>query len=328
MVASAPPPIRRLRYSRQSTGKRIGPTVRDLLWFQALRRHGPLPSNFLLALTRESHRNDTRTFERLGDLYHEANTPHGGPYLDRPVAQWSALSKFQHTVYDLAPAAEQALHERRIRDGVGNGAEGTYHHRLMVACVTASIELAVKHSVGLRFIAKDEILARSPHRSISIQCRVSHTNTRTGGCQVLDRPLIPDALFGIEYSGLRGRLYRFFMVEADRNKEPVRRADLRETSYLRKVLQYREAIGRGLYRQHFGMKAPMLLLTITTNARHLANIKRMVGEVFGESGCPYLLFGSFPQFGDLLTVPSPCPELLGGAWERVGYPPMRIDEAG
>src|SRR6185437_4843979 len=102
---------RRLRHARQSTCKRVALTERDFVWLRALQRHGPLPSSFLLAYTSDIRRNDTRALERLGDLYHEANTPHGGPYLDRPVTQWSALSKFQRTVYDLAPAAKQALHE-------------------------------------------------------------------------------------------------------------------------------------------------------------------------------------------------------------------------
>lgn len=55
------------------------------------------------------------------------------------------------------------------------------------------------------------------------------------------------------------------MLESDRYHEPIIRANLRETSYLRKIFQYREVIGNGGYRTHFGMKASMLLLTVTTN---------------------------------------------------------------
>lgn len=275
MDAVVTSPNRRLRYTRRSTGKRVEPTERDLAWFRALQRHGPLPSSFLLAFTRHLCRSTTRALERLGDLYHEGNTPHGGPYLNRPAQQWSALSKFQRAVYELTPAAEQALEERgpsatRSRDG-----SGLYQHRLMVACITASIELATQPDASLRFIAQDEILARSPCKTVAVPCTVTYANPRTGKRQILEKPLVPDAMFGLEYATDAGPRYRFFMVEADRNHEPVIRADLRETSYLRKVLQYREVIGRGVYREHLGMKAPMLLLTVTTNTRHMANIQKI-----------------------------------------------------
>ncbi|MEJ0019691.1 MAG: hypothetical protein WDN25_24685 [Acetobacteraceae bacterium] len=328
MEAAAPSPKRRLRYTRRSTGKRVTPTERDLAWFKALQRHGSLPSSFLLAFTRHLCRSETRALERLGDLYHESNTPHGGPYLNRPAQQWSAISKFQRAVYDLAPAAEQALDELGIRKGTGpEDVGGLYRHRLMVACVTASIELAVKKNPSLRYISQAEILARSPHKTVVIPCSVSYTNPRTGKRQMLEKPLVPDAIFGLEYAAEAGRRYRFFMVEADRNHEPVIRADLRETSYLRKVLQYRQVIGRGIYREHFGMKSPMLLLTITTNARHMSNIQKMTAEVFGRAGCPYLLFATLPAFGDSLCVPSPCDQLSAAPWQRTGYSSMRIDQA-
>src|ERR1700733_4624043 len=114
METISPPMRRRLRYARQSTGKRVTATDRDLLWFQKIQQHGPLPSNYLLQFSYHLCRSGTRALERLGDLYHESNTPHGGPYLDRPKKQWSAISKFERTVYDLAPAANQVLREQGL----------------------------------------------------------------------------------------------------------------------------------------------------------------------------------------------------------------------
>ena len=329
MVATITSPKRRLRYTRQSTGKRVELTERDLAWFAMLRRHGPLPSSYLLDFTRHLCRNETRALERLGDLYHESNTPHGGPYLSRPSQQWTALSKFQRTVYEIAPAAEQALHEQDMLAATeAPRISGLYPHRFMVACITASINLAARATGSLRFIPQDEILARSPNRTTAIPCCVSYDNPRTGKRQVLEKPLVPDALFGIEYATSAGRLYRFFMVEADRNHEPVVRADLRETSYLRKVLQYREVIGNGIYRKHFGMKSPLLLLTVTTNARHMSNIQEMAGRIFGSEGCAFLLFTTTAEFGDDLCVPDPLTRLLHDPWHRTGLPPLRLDRTG
>ena len=317
---------RRLRYERRSTGKRIEPTERDVLWFQALERHGPLPSHYLIEFTRDIRRNDTRSLERLRDLYHEGNTPHGGPYLDRPQGQWSALSKFLPAVYENTPLAEQVMVERGLSQVTATAKRRLYHHRLMVACITASIELAARRDSSLRFISEGEILTRSPNRSLAIPCRVSHTNRRTGKSQQLDAPLIPDAVCGLEYTAKGGKFYRFFMVEADRNHEPVRRADLRETSYLRKILQYREVIGNGGYRTHFGMKSAMLLLTVTTNVRHMHTIMEMAGEIAGHDCCSCLLFAALPEFGDRLRAPESCHRLLTEPWQRAGHPPIRIDQ--
>ncbi len=326
MDATLTPVRRRLRYEQHSTGKRVEPTERDVLWFQALQRHGPLPSHYLIEFTRHIRRSETRSLERLRDLYHEGNTPHGGPYLDRPRGQWSALSKFLPAVYENTPLAERALVERGLIRVTTAPQRRLYHHRLMVACITASIELAARQDSSLRFISEEEILARSPNRSLAIPCRVSYTNRRTGKSQQLDAPLIPDAVCGLEYTAKGGKFYRFFMVEADRSHEPVRRADLRETSYLRKMLQYREVIGNGGYRTHFGMKSAMLLLTVTTNIRHMRTIMEMAGEIAGRDCCFCLLFATLPEFGDQLRTPDPCYRLLTEPWQRVGHPPIRIDQ--
>ena len=71
----------------------------------------------------------------------------------------------------------------------------------MVACITASIELATKQDPNLRFISEQEILTRSPNKTLEIPCSISYTNQRTGKRQSLEKLLIPDAIFGIEYGG-------------------------------------------------------------------------------------------------------------------------------
>lgn len=318
---------RRLRYQRVSTGKRVEPTERDIIWFQMLNRHGPLPSHFLLEFTHELRRSDTRSLERLRDLYHEGNTPHGGPYLDRPPGQWTTLSKFERSIYDNTPCAEQVLFDRGSLERPAAERSVLYHHRLMVACITASIELAIRRDPSLRFIPQQEILARSPNPTLVIPCRTTYTNPRTGVSQTVDTPLIPDALFGIEYAVAGGRAYRFFMLEADRATEPVRRTNLRETSYFRKVLQYREVIGKGGYRTHFGMKSAMLVLTVTTNMRHLQSIMEMTQAVSNGNGTSFFLFAIASEFGDRWRAPDPSDRLLTEPWRRVGLPSLRINQA-
>ena len=101
---------RRSRTAATSTGKRVSLTQRDMLWMQKLAEHGPLPSSFLLAFATHSHASEKRAIERLGDLFHEDNTPYGEPYLTRPVQQFRTIdSRYNQLVYDLAPAGWRAL---------------------------------------------------------------------------------------------------------------------------------------------------------------------------------------------------------------------------
>jgi hypothetical protein len=315
---------RRPRHGRVSTGKRVRPTPADILTFQVLRRHGPLPSTYIHAFTRELRRNEGKTKERLGDLYHEDNTPHGGPYLDRPWQQWQSIdARYQPAVAENTPLAEQVLRERGLLADTSTTRGGEqFAHRFMVACVTASIELATRDDPAIRFIPEAEILARSPHKTLEIPCSITYANPRTGKRQTVAKPLIPDALFGLEYAGAG---YRFFMVEVDRNHEPVRRANLAETSYLRKILQYREVIEKDVYKWHFGMTAGMLVLNVTTNFAHMENIGALVDELTDGKGCPYLLFKTLPVFGQYPRVPPILRTLLTEPWWRGRFEPLAIN---
>lgn len=315
---------RRLRFGRSSSGKRIELTDADILTFQVLQRHGPLPSTYIHEFTKKLRRNEGKTKERLGHLFHEDNTAHGGPYLDRPWQQWQSVNaRYQPAVSENTPLAEQVLRERGLLADPGKPEpRAQFQHRLMVACITASIELAIRDDPTLTFISQQEILDRSPNKTIEVPCFISYTNPRTGKRQTLEKPLIPDAVFGIRYQAAG---YRFFMLEADRNHEPIRRADLEETSYLRKLLQYREVIQGKLYKQHFGMTAGMLVLNVTTNFQHMHNIQGLVEELTNEKGSSYLLFKTMPQFGKYLQIPPVVRELLTEPWHRGRIEPMLIN---
>jgi hypothetical protein len=314
---------RRLRYGRQSTGRLVVPTEADILTFQALHRHGPLPSTYIHAFTKRVRQNEGRTKERLGHLFHEENTAHGGAYLERPWQQWQTMNAHcQAVVSENSRYAEQVLKERGLlAEDTRSVERAQYAHRFMIACITASIELAINETPGLRFIPQTEILARSPNKTLEIPCTISFHNARTGKSQTLAKPLIPDALFGIDYGGA----YRFFMLEADRNHEPLRRADLTETSYLRKVLQYREVIEKGIYKEHFGMKAGMLVLNVTTNFQHMHGIIDLVGDLTGGKGSPYMLFKTAPEFGKYVRIPPVLSDLLTAPWQRATFDPILID---
>ena len=80
---------RRSRLIRQSSGNRVTLKGRDVLWFSKLHEHGPLPTTYLTAFS--DQRSEKRAVERLGVLFHEEETPHGGAYLDRPRQQFATV---------------------------------------------------------------------------------------------------------------------------------------------------------------------------------------------------------------------------------------------
>jgi hypothetical protein len=236
MDAIAEKPKRRARYHRQPTGKRVTPDEREIIWFQKLWEHGPLPQKYLYAYTRHLTPSPGVVKNRLGDLYHEDNTPHGGAYLERPTQQNSVITKYQDAVYEDDAAAELLLKERGLIPRTSFPSKKTnYHHRFMAACITSSIELACRDA-GLTFTPSEELLKRAPTGELKVPLTIAH------GGHISHTPLIPDAYFGIRY-GDRGA--RTFVLESDRENEPIVRNNLDQTSYLRKILQYRQLIETG-----------------------------------------------------------------------------------
>ncbi len=124
---------RRSRLTPQSTGKRLSLQPRDLLWLQKLHEHGPLPSSFLLAFAKGTHRSEKRAKERLTDLFNEDHTPHGGAYLSRPPQQFRTLdARYNQLVYQLTPAAERALKQAGLWNGRHAARQGPWLHGFMV----------------------------------------------------------------------------------------------------------------------------------------------------------------------------------------------------
>jgi hypothetical protein len=241
-------------------------------------------------------------------------------------------------VYELTEAGECALHESGILHETTTslvrktrrGAARRYHHELMICDIISSVEIGVRADPDLRFISWPEILAKAPEatrrseKPFNVAVSVSYTCPRTGQTQSCDRPLAPDAIFGIEYRRNGQASYRFFALEADRNTEPVFRSTLEQTSYLRKILQYRELAAQSLYATRWGLPN-LLVLNVTTNEQHMANIVSTVQEVTGQRGSTFLLFMTMPSLSSLERAPPPTPYMLTAAWHRAGHTDFYIN---
>lgn len=329
------PTKRRSRMRRVATDKRLQITERDIEVLRILGRYRYLRSSHLHALAGgKSHK---RFIERLGHLYHE------GGYVDRPAQQWQAINaRYMPAVYELGDAGERLLGELGVMDQTlspllrkgRNGAIRQYRHDLMICDILASIEIGIRANGSLRLVSWPEILAspkmpqatRAAANPFAFPVSVTCTCPRTNVTERWDKPLVPDAIFGIEYLYDSRKTYRFFALEADRNTEPVVRGNLLQTSYLRKLLQYRAVATQRTYLTRFGLPN-LLVLTVTTNEQHLRNIMEVTDTLVGGGGSPLFLFKTMPSLDSLEKSPLPTADILTLPWQRVGHANFRIDQA-
>lgn len=313
---------RRSRLRATATGKRVSPTERDLLWFRKLAEHGSLPSSFLLAFSQGSHASDKRARERLTDLFHEDNTPDGGPYLIRPPQQFRTIdSRYNQLVYDLALAGWHALERSGMDSGKRAAPSGPWLHRFMTSCITASIEITTLARDDLSYIPQSAILARA-----GTELRYPVTITVPGTGNPCKKYLIPDALFGLRYHTDKGDRFRFFAVEADRATEPTTSTNWNRKSFERNLLQYEAYVAGRAYREHLRLTAPLLVLNVLSDAKRMERMVEFTVKRYPQ-GNSFMLFQAWPDFGPVFCPPEPSPALLMGGWIRGGLPPFRLEQA-
>lgn len=310
--------LRRSRLHRKATGKPFALSPRDLEIFKLLNRYRYLRSTFIHAFVGGYK---VALIKRLGVLYHDG-------YLDRPKQQWQAINaRYMPAVYELGRKGEQAL--RAIGTSVNTLPSQQFAHALMISDILGSIELGIKADPNLRLVSWDEIVAKMPdaakhHRNpLELPCSISFTFPRSKTTHRSSKSAIPDAVFGIEYRPTKS--FRFFALEADRNNEPIMRNNLSQTSYLRKILQYRE-IAKGAYKSHWGLPN-LLVLNVTTSERHMSHIIDLVNDLTASKGASYLLFKTMPSLASLEKAPLPDSCMLTEPWLRAGHDPFEIHKS-
>jgi len=298
---------RRCRTRPQSTGKRVTPQPRDLLWFAKLAEHGPLPSSFLLAFAKDTHKSEKRAKERLTDLFNEDNTTDKGAYLTRPIQQFRTIdARYNQLVYDLSPASAAAL--RKSGCTIRPARSGPWQHSLMVSCITASIELACHEHGDVNYIPQSRILKRA---DTSLRWSTNICDPDSGA--TYEKDLLPDAVFGLEYRTAAGKRYRFFALEADRATEPLCSSQIHRKSFIRHLLQYESYIESGGYQEHLKLSAPLMVLNVTTRQERVERMLALTRKLFPE-GNSYQLFRCWEAFGEVFAPPKPDPTLSYDDW--------------
>ncbi|MBK7469684.1 MAG: hypothetical protein IPI73_02620 [Betaproteobacteria bacterium] len=272
--------------------KRIEISDSDLALFEAIHRHGPLPTNYLHAFGTNNNFNSHQ--HRLTKLY---NGTEGGAYLVRPPQQFASFyARYQPVVYDLNERSKSLLHERGKLSPFINRVD-PFLHRLMSACVGASIELGCK-AKGLTYIPRHDVLSKKGEQ---MELPLSQFAAQ--------KSLVPDDLFGFECKGS----YRFFAVEIDRNTESIERRKIDQNTFGKKLVCYIDAMKSRDYKEVWGIPN-MLALTVTTNATHMQNMMayftksrpKVIGEIFIQSA---------PTFGSNWRVPPILTDILE-PWQR------------
>lgn len=311
---------RRQRNKPVSTGKRITPQPRDLLWFEKLREHGPLTSTFLHEFSKYDRCNRKRALDRMTDLFNEDRTPDGGRYLHRPYQQFDTMdSRYKELVYANLEPAVKALKRLGHWEEYTAANSGPWRHQFMVSTITASIELATRQRQNINFIPQHLILERA-ETDLRFPTIIYPEQSKRGR----EVDLIPDALFGLEYVDGSKKTYRFFLVEADRGTEPSRASRFNRKSHLRNFLQYREYIGQKLYKSHLNLTAGLLVLHVTKDQSTLNRMMDLGSDLF-EKGNTYMLFQSSEAFAGNFAPPKPTTQFLEMPWQRIGFNDFRID---
>ncbi len=129
----------------------------------------------------------------------------------------------------------------------------------------------------------------------------------------------------LEYHTPAGSRFRFFAVECDRATEPLKSGNFNRKSWMRNFLQYREYVGKGLYKDHLDLSAPLLVLNAISDEKRLDKMIAVTEKEVGESGNSYLLFRYIQDFGPVFRPPNPIEELTRSPWRRAGQEGFRID---
>lgn len=301
------PQPRRVRTGRPTPRiHRLVPTEADTLIFEAIERHGPLPSNYLYEFIRHIRRDRTHFQNRLTELF---NGDDRGSYLVRPPQQFAAYQgRYQHLVYDLAPRARQVL--AACRAAISSPPRSDpFVHRLMSACVGASFELAAA-AHNLRYIPFRTVLERGH----DIVARRAKNPLALPSPSAGEPAIIPDLVFGLEYPGAG---FRFFAVECDRNTESIERRNLRQSAFARKLEGYGAALNSQTFRSWWGV--PNLhVLTVTTSETHAVNIVSAIQRHVAPQHHHQFGVVAVQSFGADWRVPqAPLTCLLVSLWHTV-----------
>jgi hypothetical protein len=295
--------------ARRSRFRREAPppmtlTNDDVAVLRHVARHRFLRSTHVARLL--PHRSPKKVTERLAVLFHNG-------YLDRPRAQldYYAAAGSQPMVYALGNRGADLLatglgFERTKVDWTDkNRTAGRpfIAHTLLIAELMVALDAAARRRGGIHLIDEAQILARAPREAraksnpFKLTVRIRHEGATH------DLAVIPDRVFGLQRHTTEPK---YFFLEADRATMPVVRADLTQTSIMRKFIAY--AAGGGT-NNHFGRQLGFdnfRVLTLTTSAERTHSMLAALQYATAGRGSRQFLFtdrAALANADDALALP-------------------------
>jgi hypothetical protein len=159
-------------------------------------------------------------------------------------------------------------------------------HQLEITHLYASLQRATHGRSDVRLIHPDELIAAFPEHTRNARNPLSLRTALPDRGAEHEIGLIPDFAFGLRFSdGSR----RCFLVEIDRGTMPVSRADLRQTSFQRKMQTYLAAYATRQHETRFGWKA-FRVLTVTTDDQRMRSMQEALLQLNASNGPGASLF--------------------------------------
>ena len=326
MDAILPMLTRNSRWSRDPVKDRTGapravyPTERDIEIFQLLVRYRYLPSDYIHAFVGG---NAKALLHRLNLLCRKPNL-----YLSRPHQQrQNAEANYRPLIYQLDERGARTLRECGL-SFLSKSHHHNFAHELMVAQITASLEIGVRADPAIRLITWPEILA-DPRTPLATRQSPTPAAIRVSyalrGEQRRDDVFADAFPFGLERQIDGTRSYLFFPgIEADCGSEPIDAGDTDRASIAKKFAAYMAIAAHNVHRSHFGFPN-FLVPFITTTAARRDSMMTLLGRMTAGRGSKMLLFKAMAGFNSAERPAPPTGHMLTAPWQRVGHPPLWLD---
>jgi len=283
-----------------SINKAFKPSPRQVAWLEFLNLHGPQSSEYLYQHTKSQAKCYQTTKLALKALWL------GGMVYCPKQQRATDNSNYHHLVYDLTARGKQYI-ENSDRCVEAIRPTGPWLHQFMIATLTATMHIMCNRN-GYRFIPGHKVLRGRP-----LSCAVPFA----WDGQHFEKELVPDSLFAIDY----GRKFIIYVLEADRNTEGNVVKTPHRKSARRSILQYKKF--RDLYREHWRVNAPLVVLTVTTSHGHIGHLLDLVQHELGD--CSFLAFGHAPDFvTNFWKPPKLMTHLFEEGLQRAGRPDFVI----
>lgn len=169
------------------------------------------------------------------------------------------------------------------RDGIGfanvewsrkNRAAGRpfIEHQLELMDFYVALPCATRGRADVRLIHPNELVAEFPDQTFNARSPFALRATLSDHGALHDIGIVPDLAFGLMLpDGSR----RYFVVEIDRGTMPIRRSDVTQTSFERKMRAYLTAHAAKQHEKHFGWNT-FRELTITTDHHRTQSMKEVL----------------------------------------------------